>query len=197
MSHRSLALALALGAGLLLASGCGSDDDRDDAESVESEDTSGTTAAGADDTEPADGEADDTADDDTEAAGDVDPCDALAGVDAEALVGEPVAAPQSETDIAGDSCLVDAASGSNTGLRLIISDNSAAENFENQRQNFGVDSEVEGLGDGAFHTGAYLFVLDGDRLVYMQVVQDSANGDGVEDADLEAAMRTVLDNLAG
>ena len=57
--------------------------------------------------------------------------------------------------------------------------------------------EVEGLGDGAFHTGAYLFVLDGDRLVYMQVVQDSANGDGVEDADLEAAMRTVLDNLAG
>jgi hypothetical protein len=197
VSQRSLALALVLGAGLLLASGCGSDDDGDDADGVEAEDTP-TTTAGADDTAP------DTASDDGEgegaegsASGDVDACAALAGVDIEALVGEPVMPPDGSTDMMGAACNVDPVSESSAGLRLIVSDQEPEDNYANQQETFGVDTEVEGLGDKAFHTGPYLFVLAGDQLVFLQVVQDAATGAGVDDADLEAAMQTVLDNLAG
>ena len=202
MSQRSLALVLALGAGVLLASGCGSDDDGDGAEGVEAEAAPTSTAAGGDGTAPGDTPPDGTAPADgagTAGAptGDVDACAALAGVDLEALVAEPVTPPESSVDMMGASCTVDPVGDSSAGLRLIVTDQSPAENFENQREVLGVDSELDGLGDEAFHTGPYLFVLDGDRLVFLQVVRDAATGAGVDDAELEATMRTVLANLAG
>lgn len=124
-----------------------------------------------------------------------DPCDVLAGVDLEALVGEPVTEPNGSDDLMGASCRVDPVSDSHAGLRVVVSDQEAADNFENQREVLGVDTEAAGIGDKAFHTGPYLIVLDGDRLVLIQVVRDSAEGFGVPDADLEAAAQTILANL--
>jgi hypothetical protein len=197
VSQRSLGLALAIGAGALLASGCGSSDDgggdRAD-EGVEAGATSGptaTTAGTSDTTGPAAGDGSGEG----AAPADVDACAALAGVDLEALVAEPVAAPEPSTDIMGASCTVDPVSDSSAGLLLIVTDQEAADNFANQREVLGVDSEVTGLGDQAFHTGPYLFVLRGETLVFVQVVRDAATGAGVDDAELEAAMATVLGNL--
>jgi hypothetical protein len=129
--------------------------------------------------------------------GAVDPCGVLAGIDVAALVGEPVAEPKGSDDLIGATCRVDPVSDSSAGLRVVVSDQEPEDNFENQRDVLGVDTEAKGIGDRAFHTGPYLVVLDGDRLVMIQVVRDSGTGFGVPDADLEAAARTILDNLAG
>ena len=130
-------------------------------------------------------------------SGGADPCDVLAGIDVVALVGEPVAAPKGSDDLMGASCRVDPLSGSSAGLRVVVSDQEPADNFENQREVLGVDTEATGIGDQAFHTGPYLIVLDGDRLVLIQVIRDSGTGFAVPDADLEAAAKTILDNIAG
>lgn len=184
--------------GVLIAAACGSSG-------------SGSTEAGAsgDTTVPVDTAAgpstseedgpDDTGSSTTAsraASGDADPCVALAGVDLAALVGEPVGEPNGSQDLMGDSCRVDPVSDSSAGLRLVYSDQKAADNFENQREVLGVDTEAPGLGERAFHTGPYVLVLDGDQLVMLQVIRDSATGFAVPDAELEAAMVTILDNLA-
>jgi hypothetical protein len=78
---------------------------------------------------------------------------------------------------------------------LTINVNSAADNFENQKELFGVDTEATGLGDSAFHSGPYLFVLDGETFFFIQVVRDSSLGVAVDDADLEAAATKVLTAL--
>lgn len=195
MIHRSLALGLAIGANALLAAGCGGggDDDAGDDEAVEAGPTttgptatSDTAGAAAAPTDGGEGGA---------APGEVDACAALAGVDLEALVAEPVAAPEASTDIMGSNCVVDPVADTSAGLRLVVSGQEPASNFANQREVLGVDSEVTGLGDEAFHTGPYLFVLRGDTLVFVQVVRDAAAGAGVDDAELEAAMATILGNL--
>jgi hypothetical protein len=193
-------LGLAIGAGALLAAGCGgSDDDAGTDEEVEAAATgTGSTAADPGSTEgtpvtDGSGGADEPAG--GAAPGEVDACAALAGVDLEALLAEPVAAPEGSTDIMGANCFVEPVADTSAGLRLVVSNQEPADNFANQRELLGVDSEVTGLGDEAFHTGPYLFVLRGDTLVFVQVVQDAATGAGVDDAQLEAAMTTILGNL--
>ena len=128
---------------------------------------------------------------------DADPCAVLAGIDLAALVGEPVAEPKGSDDLVGASCRVEPMSGSSAGLRVVVSDQEPADNFEKQRDVLGVDSEVSGIGDEAFHTGPYLIVRAGDRLVILQVIRDSGTGFAVPDADLEAAAQTILANLGG
>jgi hypothetical protein len=170
---------------------CGSDDSAEpEAESATIPDEATTEAPPAtdpvatDDSEPAD----------TSDVGG-DPCDVLAGIDVAALVSEPVADPEGSDDLMGASCRVDPVSDSSAGLRVVVSDQEPTDNFENQRELFGVDLEVTGIGDKAFHSGPYLFVLDDDILVMIQVIRDSETGFNVPDAELEAAMATILTNL--
>ena len=198
--QRSLALALAVGVSAVLASGCGSDGDEDDAagEVEAGVEAPGTTEAAADSpaaTATTTGGAEEGDAGAGAAGGDVDACAYLAGVDLEALVGEPVATPEASTDMLGATCVVDPVADTSAGLRLIVTDQEPADNYANQREVLGVDSEVTGLGDEGFHTGPYLFVLRGEKLLFLQVVQDATTGAGVEDAALEAAMTTVLDNV--
>ncbi|MGH9213724.1 MAG: hypothetical protein ACRD2C_24075 [Acidimicrobiales bacterium] len=124
--------------------------------------------------------------------GRADPCDLLNGVDAEILLGEPASEPQAE----GTVCrVVPADTGSRGQFGLVVETERPEDNFETQQEVFGIDTEVTGLGDAAFHSGSYLFVLDGDTFFFLQVLRDEAQGGGVSDSDLEDAARTVVANL--
>lgn len=131
--------------------------------------------------------------DDTAAAA-LDACAILESLDPSALLGEPAGEPEgSGGDTFGSTCGIESASEDTRGAtRLTISTNSAADNFENQKELFGVDTEVSGLGDTAFHSGPYLFVLDGETFFFIQVVRDFSLGVAIDDAELEAAATKVL-----
>ena len=119
----------------------------------------------------------------------------MALLDVETLIGEP-GAPVDDTSDLGVSCQVAPVdSASDAGLRLTVETQHGPENYAQQKELLGVDSEVGGLGDEAFHTGPYLFVLRGDTLAFLQVLQSVENGFAAEDADLEAAMAIVLAEL--
>lgn len=180
----------------VLVAGCGgSDDDAAD------EAADGPVATVPAESEPADQPTDETepaaetgAGDET-SAGDVDACAIVALLDVETLMGEP-GAPVDDTSDLGASCQVEPADAeSRAGLRLTVETQRGPENFAQQKELLGVDTEVTGLGDEAFHTGPYLFVLQGDTLAFIQVLQSAENGMAAEDADLEAAMATVLAEL--
>lgn len=180
--------------GLLALAACGDDDDpaAEPEATVDVADLTTTSAPPDDETDDADGSDDGVSDVVDDAFLD-DPCPLLEGVDLEALLGEPAGAPEAGTQ----TCRVQpAAEDSRGNLQLVVATSRAADNYETQQETFGVDSEVAGLGDAAFHSGPYLFVLDGEVLAFVQVIRDSSLGVGVDDADLEAAMATVLDNIA-
>lgn len=129
----------------------------------------------------------------------IDVCAILESLDPSALLGEPAGEPEaSGSDTFGFTCGIESASEETRGAtRLTISTNSAADNFENQKELFGVDTEVSGIGDMAFHSGPYLFVLDGETFFFIQVVRDSSLGVAIDDAELEAAAMKVLAALGG
>lgn len=130
---------------------------------------------------------------DEHTVGGPDPCALLEGVDPSVLLGEPAAEPRTD----GTVCRVGPVDTASRGqLGLVIETQRPADNFETQKGVFGVDTEVSGLGDAAFHSGGYLFVLSDDTFFFLQVVRD-ASGSGVPDGDLEAAARTVIENLGG
>lgn len=174
-------------AAVALVAGCGSGD---------AESTTATTPE-AEVTEPAPSAP--TSDETTAPPAPVDVCGLLADVDVEALLGEAPGEPAGDRDVLGDTCAVDPADGSSTAaLRLVVSEGQGVEAYASQRETFGVDGEVDGLGDEAFHSGPYLFVLRGDTLVFVQVLRDAATGSpAVEDAELEGVMTTVLAALDG
>ncbi|MGK2948538.1 MAG: hypothetical protein ACSLFP_08180 [Acidimicrobiales bacterium] len=180
--------------GLLALVACGDDDDpvAEPDTTIDVDDLTTTSSPPSDDGD--DGEtSDDGVSDIVDDAFLDDPCPLLEGVDLEALLGEPAGAPEAGTQ----TCRVQpAAEGSRGNLQLVVATSRAADNYDTQQETFGVDSEVAGLGDAAFHSGPYLFVLDGEVLAFVQVIRDSSLGVGVDDADLEAAMATVLDNIA-
>lgn len=150
------------------------------------------TAAAADD--PAAG--DDAADDGAGGAG-IDACGLLDGIDVDGLLGQPAGQPSDDSTSMGAACSVQPADGSG-GLSLAVTAERPADNFETQRELLGVDAEVDGLGDAAFHGGGHFVVLDGERLVRLQVVRDSGLGAGpVTQAEIETSMATILGNLAG
>jgi len=175
--------------GLLATAACGGDDDgaADDPEvtvTVPPDDEATTTS---------EGDGDDGVSDVVDEAFLDDACPLLDGIDLAALLGEPAGEPEASSQV----CRVRPASADSRGnLQLVVATSRAADNFETQKDTFGVDTEVEGLGDAAFHSGPYLFVLDGEVLAFMQVIRDSSLGIAVDDADLEAAMTTVLANIA-
>jgi hypothetical protein len=169
----------------LLATGC--------SDSVSGSGANGATDAPSDDTTApvptvADGATSDPG------AGGPETCALLDGVDLSALLGEPVEDPEAD----GTVCRVAPADSDSRGqLGLVVETDRPADNFATQREVFGVDREVTGLGEAAFHSGPYLFVLDGDTFFFLQVVRDAAIGRGVPEGELEAAARTVLANLDG
>jgi hypothetical protein len=124
----------------------------------------------------------------------IDACAILESLDPAALLGEPAGEPEgSGSATFGFTCGIESASEATRGAtRLTISTNSAAENFEKQKDLFGVDTEVTGLGDAAFHSGPYLFVLHGETFFFIQVVRDSSLGVAIDDAELEVAATKVL-----
>ena len=123
-----------------------------------------------------------------------DVCAALDTVDLDGLLGEPAGAPESEVDAFGGSCTVPSLDPASRGsIAFRVTTNSAAENYENSRQQFGVDSEISDLGDAAFASGALVVVLSGDTLVTLQVVRWSELDLGpATQQDLEVAMREAL-----
>lgn len=189
----TMAAILALGA-------CGGDDEDSSDDTVTlPEDEGSEGREPADDGEEADGAGDDEADDADAGevdAGDVDACAALDGVDLDALLGQPSGAPVDESTGMGGACSFAPAGGGSGGGSLAVTTSRSAENYDNQADLLGVDAEVEGLGDRAFHTGPYLFVLDGDRLVRLQVLRDASTGSpAVPDEDMESAAMAILANL--
>jgi len=188
---RRMAAIVAVG-GIVMA-GCGGSDDGDD-DAVDA----GTADAGATvpETDPVESDpADEAGAAEETSAGDVDACAIVALLDLETLMGEP-GAPVDDTSALGASCQVDPAdSASTAGLRLTVETQHGPENYAQQKDLLGVDTEVTGLGDEAFHTGPYLFTLRGDTMAFLQVLQSAENGLAAEDADLEAAMAIVLAEL--
>lgn len=185
----------ALAAGLLLvvASGCGGDDgDDSDIAAATTVAPDATTEDTAPVDEPADDGADEGAEDGT-AGGDA--CALLEGVDLDDLLGEPAGEPNDASTAMGLACTVPMATGGSGGATLAVTSDRSAENYENQQELFGVDEEVAGLGDAAFRSGGYLFVLDGERFVRLQVIQDAEAGAGVEHEKMVAAMEVILEHL--
>ncbi|HEX5945901.1 MAG TPA: hypothetical protein VFY82_06465 [Acidimicrobiales bacterium] len=181
---RRVAATVAVGA--IVMAGCGGSDDdaADDAGTADAV----TTVPPSEPAEEAD------AGEET-SAGDVDACAIVALLDVETLMGEP-GAPIDDTSDLGASCQVAPVNEeSDAGLRLTVETQHGPENYAQQKELLGVDTEVSGLGDEAFHTGPYLFVLRGDTLAFLQVLQSVENGFAAEDADLEAAMAIVLAEL--
>jgi hypothetical protein len=171
----------------VLLTGCGGDDDA--AKDEPASETSVSTVPADEETGPADdpGSLDDTS------AGDVDACAIVETLDVEGLLGEAPAPRDDETSELGAVCVVEPADAeSRAAMRLVVETKRGPENYAQQKELLGVDSEPTGFGDEAFHTGPYLFVLKGDTLAFIQVVRDGTKGVAVEDAQLEAAMTTVL-----
>lgn len=184
---RRVAATVAVGA--IVMAGCGGSDDDEAVDVGTSEPvTSAPESEPAEETEAPD-DAGETS------AGDVDACAIVALLDVETLMGEP-GAPVDDTSALGASCQVDPADAESTaGLRLTVETEHGPENYAQQKDLLGIDTEVTGLGDEAFHTGPYLFVLRGDTMAFLQVLQSAENGLAAEDADLEAAMAIVLAEL--
>jgi hypothetical protein len=186
----AVAVAVAVTAAVLLA-GCG-DGDEESAKGEPASETSVSTVPADEETEPADGAnpLDDTS------AGGVDACAIVDTLDVEALLGEAPAPRADETSELGAVCVVEPADPeSRAAMRLVVEAERGPENYAQQKDLLGVDSEPAGFGDEAFHTGPYLFVLKGETLAFIQVVRDGSKGVAVEDAQLEAAMTTVLEAL--
>jgi hypothetical protein len=214
MRTRAMAIAAASSLAFSLA-GCGSDEDAtaDETSPVVAEPADTEPADAAPDTEPpatdppdtenTDAAASDTDSPTTDApatggAGYDDPCELLVGVDLDALLGEPVGTPEGELNDIADMCSADMVNEESRGsVALSVTTNSAADNYVNLEELFGVDTEISGLGDQAFHSGPYVVVLAGDTLVNFQVIRDAAFGLGVPDPDMEVAAAQILANLAG
>jgi hypothetical protein len=192
--HKLRRVAATIAVGAIVMGGCGGSDgddtDTGDAGDAGTSDPVATAPA----SEPPD-EVDEVDAGEETSAGDVDACAIVALLDVETLMGEP-GAPVDDTSDLGASCQVEPVDGeSNAGLRLTVETQRGPDNYAQQKDLMGVDSEVSGLGDEAFHTGPYLFVLRGDTLAFLQVLQSAENGMAAEDADLEAAMAIVLAEL--
>lgn len=155
------------------------------------------TVAAADDPAAGDDAAGDGAAGDGAAGAGIDACGLLDGVDVDGLLGQPAGQPSDDSTSMGAACSVQPADGSG-GLSLAVTAERPVDNFETQRELLGVDAEVDGFGDAAFHGGGHFVVLDGEHLVRLQVVRDSGLGAGpVTQAEIETSMATILGNLAG
>lgn len=123
-----------------------------------------------------------------------DACAALVAADLDVLLGEPAGLPEPETDQLARQCVVPALNSESRGkITFTASSNAASANYENSQTLFGVDTEIEGLGDAAFISGPSVVVLTDDTLINLGVVRWSKLGaGGVTREDLEDAVRAVL-----
>lgn len=165
---------------LLTTAGISSDDASGDG------DTTNVSSPGA--TSPGDGV--------SAAAGSA--CALLGLIDVEALVGEPVGGGVSDEDGTNSECEVAPLDADSTAFAsLSIDRGDAAQQFAETKEIFGVDAQVDGLGDDAFHSGPVLAVLSGDRTYVLWIMGDIMLGANVDDADMEAAMTQILEADAG
>src|SRR3546814_13947562 len=91
----------------------------------------------------------------------------------------------------GAACTVAYGTGGSGGVSFAVTTSRSAENYDNQQELFGVDEELTGLGDKAFRSGGYLFVLDGELLVRLQVVRNADHGHRPHPAPMQPAMDTA------
>lgn len=119
-------------------------------------------------------------------------CELFAGVDAEALIDEPVSDPYVSKP---SRCQMEGSTdGSTAALDLYITSPGGAADFEYQKELQGVEAEIPGLGDAAFQTGGYLHVLVGDNGFNLVVVRQSLSHEAVTLAEQVAAARIILAN---
>jgi hypothetical protein len=125
-------------------------------------------------------------------------CALLELVDVDALIGEPLGAAVSEEDGSDSECEIPPLDPDSTAVvSLSVDREGGAQQFAETKEIFGVDAEVDGLGDDAFHSGPVLAVLSGDRTYLLWIMGDIMLGANVDDADMEAAMAQILEADAG
>ncbi len=119
-------------------------------------------------------------------------CELFEGVDVEALADEPVGDPYVSKPT---RCQMEgSAAHSTAALELYITSPGGASDFEYQKQLQGVSSEISGLGDAAFQSGAYLHVLVGDDELNLVVIRQPLSHDAVTPDEQVAAARIILAN---
>jgi hypothetical protein len=189
MRHRLPLTCAVVALGAVALVGCGDDDD-------ESADTTGAPTSSSDtttapvDTSPDIAEDEDP--DDSMGTDEGDPCVYTEGIDAEAILGEPVADPESS----GDVCTFAAADSSSTAeLNIAVRIGAGAEAYQQQRDLLGADAEIPDLGDEAFNSGTWIHVLAGEGYIYVQGIPNPVGDTRLNIFDLEAAADQVLTNL--
>ena len=119
-------------------------------------------------------------------------CELLQGIDAEALLDEPVGDAYMSKP---SRCQMEGSEAQSTAaLELYVTSPGGATDFEYQKRLKGVDNEISGLGDDAFQTGGYVHVLVGDDEFSLVVIRSPLSHDAVALDELVAAARTVLAN---
>lgn len=190
MRHRSAVsfVFVALLAAALV--GCGDDDESSDS-TVPSEavDTTGVEP----DTSPDIVEDEDVEDEvEDEPVDEMDACLYAEGIDAEAILGEPVGEPESS----GDVCSIAATDSSSTAeLNIAVRLGAGAEAYQQQKDLLGADAEIPDLGDEAFNSGTWIHVLAGEDYLYVQGIPNPLGDTRINIVDLEAAAGQVLANL--
>ena len=190
VTGRQVALALIV---LLVSAGCG-----DDAESPEPDSSTpelpATTAPTA---EPSTAATSPTGPTTTGAtlppSGDgPDLCTLFENLDVADLLGEEPGEPRGD----GVRCVIDSAATDSTAEIAVGVREQGQAAFVQARELLGFDSELEGLGDEAFVSGAWIHVLAGERYIDLEVIRNPLGSapQPTED-ELVAAMRTVLTNL--
>ena len=118
-------------------------------------------------------------------------CELLQGVDAAALLDEPVGTPYVSRP---SRCQMEGSATSSTAaVELYITSPGGAADLDYQKQIKRGGVDVPGLGDAAFQAGGYLHVLVGDNELSLVVIR-SLGHDSVTSAELVGAARTVLAN---
>ncbi len=119
-------------------------------------------------------------------------CDLFLGVDAAALIDEPVGAPYVSKP---GRCQMEGSTAQSTAaLELYITSPGGAADFDYQKKLQGVDQEVSGLGDAAFQSADYLHVLVGDNEFTLVAIRTLVNHPALTLGDQVAAARIILGN---
>lgn len=115
-------------------------------------------------------------------------CGYLELLDLDALVGVSVDGPQASNA----SCSI---MGESASVNLVISQNSAAANYDNSAELLGVETELPDLGTKGFASGPSVVVLADGTLVSLQIVA-RRDAEAIATEDRIAAMETILEALA-
>jgi hypothetical protein len=119
-------------------------------------------------------------------------CDLFLGVDAGALIDEPMGTPFVSKP--GRCQMAGSTAHSTAALELYITSPGGAADFEYQKQLQGVDHEIAGLGDAAFQSADYVHVLVGDNEFTLVAIRTLVNHPALTLDEQVAAARVILGN---